>query len=204
LIMIEMSALDVIFARRAVREFTDEVLTESTIHRLVDAAVQAPSAVNVQPWAFVVIQDKALLKSLSDRVEAIMESSPTFEHLSPEQQHRIDDRSFNVFYNAGTLILICAKPEGLHPEWDCCFAGENLMLAARALGLGTCVIGFSWPVFDDPDVREDLGIPAGYKAVLPIIVGRPTDFPQNHGRKRPEFLSWKTAKYSAQPMSVKV
>ena len=197
--MAEMSALDVIFARRAVRDFTDEVLSESTVRRLIDAAIQAPSAVNVQPWAFVVIQDKALLKSLSDRAEAIMAAGQDFGQFAPEQQHRIEDRSLNIFYNAGKLVLICAKPEGLHPDWDCCFAAQNLMLAAREQGLGTCVIGFSWPTFNDPDVKKDLGIPKSYRVVTPIIVGRPTDFPQSHGRKRPEILAWKTGKVLSEP-----
>lgn len=188
----EMSASDVIYARRAVRSFTDEEMSEGTVRALLESAIQAPSSMNVQPWAFVVIQDRDVLKRISDRAEELLQESPDFTKMPPEQQLRIEERSFNIFYNAGTLILICAKPEGKHPEWDCCFAAQNLMLAAREKGLGTCVIGLSWLAFEDPQIKAELGIPEAWRVVTPIILGRPTDFPAGHGRNRPEILAWKS------------
>src|SRR5579859_4163872 len=129
-----MMIIEAIYARRAVRNYTDEQVSEPKVRELLEAAIQAPSAVNTQPWAFVVIQDKALLNEISDRSIQILRNRP----LAPELKATIEQLGFNVFYNAGTLILICAKPTGAHPDWDCCFAAENLMLAARGLGLGSC------------------------------------------------------------------
>jgi nitroreductase len=101
------------------------------------------------------------------------------------------DPNFNIFYNTGTLIVICAKPVGLHPEWDCCLAAQNLMLEACELGLGTCPIGFAWPLLNEPDVRPELNITDGYVPVLPIIVGYPTHATRLTPRNRPEILCWK-------------
>jgi len=103
----------------------------------------------------------------------------------------IANPSFNIFYKAGTLIIVCSKPDGEHPDWDCCLAAENLMLAALEMGLGTCPIGLAWPALDLPEIKKELGIPSGYEAVLPIIVGVPTELPPSHGRKPAEILSWK-------------
>ncbi|HYL56473.1 MAG TPA: nitroreductase family protein [Gemmatimonadales bacterium] len=62
----EHGTLDAIYHRRAVRSYTPEKLDESTIRRLLETAVQAPTAMHLEPWAFVVIQDVALLARLSD------------------------------------------------------------------------------------------------------------------------------------------
>jgi len=182
-----MEVREAIRVRRAVRDYVDEPLSEETVKALIDMAALAPSAVNVQPWAFVVVQEKDLLKRISDRAKVLMLHADFPEEL----RVMIANPAFNIFYNAGTLILICAKPEGQHPEWDCCLAGENLMLAARDMGLGTCVIGFAWPALELPEIKTELGIPSGYQPVLPIIVGKPKEFPPAHERKTPEILSWK-------------
>ena len=64
-----MSALDVIFTRRSVRAYTAQSLDEPTIRALLDAALQAPSAMHTEPWAFVVVQDRTMLKRISDRAK---------------------------------------------------------------------------------------------------------------------------------------
>lgn len=184
-----MEVINAIRDRRAVRQYTGQIIEESTVRELIDAATLAPSAVNVQPWSFAVVQDPELLKKISDRAKIQLMHA----HFPPELREMIADPKFNIFYNAGTLIVICAQPEGEHPDWDCCLAGENLMLRARELGLGTCVIGFAWSALDMPEIRELLAIPAGYRAILPIIVGPVKEFPPFNGRTEPKILSWKSA-----------
>jgi nitroreductase len=184
-----MRVTEAIHARRAVREYVPGPLSESIVRDLIDAAVQAPTGMLLEPWSFVVVQDQELLKKISDRAIEIIQ-----EHgISPELQAMFARPEWNIFYNAGTLIIICAKPIGEHPDWDCCLAAENLMLAARDLGLGSCVIGFSWSALKQPDIKSLLGIPEAYQAIMPIIVGHPKQFPPSTGRKSPEILSWKVA-----------
>jgi nitroreductase len=62
-----LSPLDAIFMRRSIRAYAPDRLNEETVRSLLDAAIQAPTAMHMEPWAFVVIQDRATLKRLSDR-----------------------------------------------------------------------------------------------------------------------------------------
>ena len=184
-----MTTTEAIYARRAVRDFTAEPLKESTINKLIDAAIQAPSAINAQPWAFVVVQDKAILDQISSRTKDLMQDQP----MSSELREKVSKPGWSIFYNATTLIVICARPEGAHPEWDCCLAAENLLLAARDKGIGGCIVGFAWAALALPDVKKLLNIPDSYQAVMPIILGYPRSSPPPTGRKSPEILSWKIA-----------
>ena len=72
-----MDLKEAIYTRRATREFTAEPVDEKTLRDLIDAAVQAPSAVNQQPWSFCVVRNKAVLAKISGEAKAHMvRSSP--------------------------------------------------------------------------------------------------------------------------------
>lgn len=186
-----MNVKEAISTRRSVRDYTDRHVDKATVEELIHAAVQAPSAMNQQPWAFGVIQDKALLRALSDRAKHLLAKTMHMDFLALEFREMLADRAFNIFYNAGTLIVIFAKPIGAHPDWDCCLAGQNLMLAAHGMGLATCPIGFAWSLFESSDVKEDLRIPAEYRPILPIIVGYLKQPLPAVARKEPEIVCWK-------------
>lgn len=186
-----MNVQEAIFTRRSVRDYADRKIEKTTVEQLIHAAVQAPSAINQQPWAFAVIQDKTLLRSFSDRAKELMAKTMHMEFLAMELREMLSDRAFNIFYNAGTVIVIFAKPMGAHPDWDCCLAGQNLMLAAHGMGLATCPIGFAWALFESNNVKEELQIPAEYRPILPIIVGYPKQPMASVARKEPEIVCWK-------------
>ncbi len=186
-----MEIMNAIYQRRAVRSYTDQPVDKSTINVLIQAAIQAPSAIDSQPWAFAVIQNPALLKTYSDRAKAhfLATMDPT---LLPEHfESMLSDPTYNIFYNAPTLIIIYAKSEDLQAAEDCCLAAQNLMLIAHSLGLGTCPIGFARPWLSLPELRQELGIPKGYVPVIPIIVGYPAEIPPRTTREAPEILFWK-------------
>ena len=187
-----MSFTQVVKHRRSVRNYTDQIVSEEIVNDLLDVAVQAPSAMNEQPWAFAVIQDPELLKTYSARAKSLFLNSPQAETKRADLQAMLAAPEFNVFYNSTTLIVIYAKPIGLHPDWDCCLAGENLMLAAENKGLATCAIGLAWTLFDQSDVKRELNVPDNYITVLPIILGYPAQTLQATSRKKPEILSWKS------------
>jgi nitroreductase len=158
---------------------------------VIRAAIQAPSAINMQPWAFVVIQDKPLLKRYSDRAKVLVRETMDLAAAPAELSQMLSDPAFNIFYNAGTLIVIYARPAGDHPDWDCCLAAQNLMLAAEDMGLATCPIGFAWSLLEQPDVKQELKVPVEYVPVMPIIVGYPRQPTAPTPRKEPEILCWK-------------
>lgn len=194
-----LSALDAIFVRRSVRAYAAQQPDKDTIRALLDAAVQAPTAMHAERWAFAVIQDRRALKRYSDRAKGSwMQATDQHRQLHPTARPRTEsvfamqmaDPEFNVFYNAGTLIVICAKP-GPFAAADCWMAAENLMLAACALGLGTCCIGSAVPALSSEDVKTELAIPPDFEVVVPIIVGIPSEPPSPTVRNEPKILSWR-------------
>jgi nitroreductase len=195
-----LSALDVIFSRRSVRTYTGEPLDHETVRALLDAAVQAPTAMHAEPWTFVVVQDADALKRYSDVAKSLW-SAELGQHrdlhavgeaaVRSQFGQAMADPNFNIFYDAGTLVVICAKATGLFVTADCWLAAENLMLAASAMGLGSCCIGSAVGALNTSDVKHELNIPAGVVAVAPVIVGVPAVPAAPAGRKSPEILSWK-------------
>jgi nitroreductase len=191
--MTPASILDAIYGRRSVRSYAPERVDRATILALLGAAVRAPTAVHMEPWAFVVLQDLTALKHLSDRAKPLFVGEAHRAHLDPGG-HLLDaftSPEFNIFYDAATLIVICAKPMGPFVVADCWLAAENLMLAACAMGLGTCVIGSAVPALNTPEIKAELGIPAEFLAVAPIIVGQPSGETAPTARKEPRVLAWK-------------
>jgi nitroreductase len=189
--------LQAIYERRAVRAYTAQRPDDGIIQTLLDAAVQAPTAMHSEPWVFVVIQDQALLKRLSDRAKAILLKEmrsgcelTTDPAVKKRLERMLGDPSFNIFYDAGTLIVICRKHLGPYAEADCWLAAENLMLAACARHLGTCCIGFAIAVLNGPDVKRELKVPDDITAVAPIIVGFPRGTIERVSRQPPQVLSW--------------
>ncbi|MBI3564053.1 MAG: nitroreductase family protein [Elusimicrobia bacterium] len=186
-----MSAMDAIRLRRSVRAYAPRPVDEPTVRRLLDAAVHAPTAMHEEPWAFAVIQDRAVLKRLSDKAKETLDevAHRLRPHASPADHVFIPPE--NVFYDAGTLIVVYGRPMGPFVAADCWLAAENLMLAARAMGLGTCVIGLAVPALNAPEWKAELGVPAELTAYAPIVVGTPAGQTPPVGRREPEVLAWR-------------
>jgi nitroreductase len=168
-----MDLNEAILGRRAVRQYTAQAVDDKTIGALIDAAIQAPSAVNQQSWKFTVLRDQALLDRLSRQAKAhllaTMDGGPHREHFNS----MLKDEDFHIFYHAPVLILISTADEGPWVVEDCALAAENMMLAAHALGLGSCWIGFAQDYLNTAEGKQLLGLPATGVSVAPIIVGHP-------------------------------
>lgn len=168
-----MDLMDAVYHRRAVRAFKSEAVDRETIRFVIAAAVQAPSAMNRQPWSFVVVEDQPALERCSREAKAhLLKMMPEGGPLG-EYRVLLADPGFHLFYHAPALIVICATSAEEGAAEDCCLAAENLMLAAHGAGLGTCWIGFARPWLDLPEGRKELGIPAHYVPVAPIAIGHP-------------------------------
>jgi nitroreductase len=188
-----MSTLDAIYHRRSVRNYTPRTIDQAVIRTLLDAAVHAPTAMHEEPWSFAVIQDKNLLNRLSDSTKENVRNEAQGSD-SPHAKHSLDlvnKPDFHVFYNAGTLIIIYSKFQGSFVVADCWLAAENLMLAACAKGLGTCVIGFAVSALNTPEWKAELKIPVEMTAIAPIILGVPAGETPAVPRKQPEVVTWK-------------
>jgi nitroreductase len=136
-----MELKDAIYARRAIRSFTAEPISQKVIRELIEAAIQAPSAVNAQPWTFCVVRDKGLLAAISREAKAHMVRTTPVGLMSHHFSEVLNDPSFDIFYQAPVLILISCMADVPWATEDCSLAAENLMLAACGAGLGICWIG---------------------------------------------------------------
>lgn len=181
-----MSVIDAIYKRRAVRAYKALTVGRDDINALLAAAVQAPTAIHEEPWAFVVIQNRDVLKELSDSAKEILDSQG--RKVLPDFLKNPD---LNIFYDAGTLIIIYGKNMGPFVAADCWLAAENLMLAACAMGLGTCVIGLVVEALNRPEWKQKLGVSPDLTAYVPIILGFPGGKTPPVFRKDPEIIVWK-------------
>lgn len=182
-----MELHEAIFSRRSVRDYEPTALEKPTLRRLIEAAVQAPSAVNTQPWHFTVVQDRPLLARMSAASKAhMLRVTPPgtwAEHL----EGMLRNPDFDIFYAAAALIVISSMTRDEWAVENCALAAQNLMLEARAQGLGTCWIGFAQAWLGTSDGRSALGLPEAYLPVAPIIVGHPRALPAPVPRRDPQI-----------------
>lgn len=193
-----MTVMDAISLRRSVRSYKPQTVERGDITALLDAAVHAPTAVHEEPWAFVVIQDREVLECLSDKGKQLVPSLESRVHSRDGAPHHFKLPK-DLFRGAGTLIVICGKPLGHFVVADCWLAAENLMLAARSMGLGTCVIGLAVAALNTPEWKSELKVPVELTAYAPIIVGAPAGETPATGRGKPVVLAWKTGLTARSP-----
>lgn len=127
-----MDMREAIYNRRSVREFTTQPVDQPTLRQIINAAIQAPSAMNQQPWWFAVVRDQALLARISREAKAFLLSTtppgPALDHL----REMVGSPDVDLFFHAPALIVIAAPSECPWATEDCALAAQNLMLAARA------------------------------------------------------------------------
>jgi nitroreductase len=184
-----MSVRDAIYGRCSVRAYAPGKVDPTTLNALLDAAVRAPTAMHGEPWQFVVVQDADLLRRLSERAKAAVTAEAARLHLGHGGHDVFAQPGFNIFYDAGTLVIICARSVGRFEVADCWLAAQNMMLAAHAMGLGTCVIGSAVSVLNLADVKQELGMPPQATAVAPIIVGKPRAAGTPSARNPPQVIA---------------
>jgi len=182
-----MDLKEAIYTRRSVRDFTTDPVDEKTLTELIDAAIQAPSAVNQQPCSFCVVRDKTVLAKISCEAKAHMLKRSPVGLMSHHFQEILTDPDFDIFYRAPALIIISTVSAIPWSIEDCALAAENLMLAACGIGLGTCWIGFAQAWLGTPEGKAAVKLPASYVPVAPIIVGHPRSAPPLVPRKDPEI-----------------
>jgi len=182
-----MDVIEAIRGRRAVRDYAPEAIGREQIAELIGTAVRAPSAMNRQPWSFTVVQDRERLERWSTAAKSHVLTSLAAR---PELQHfreTLASADFNIFYNAPALVVISATAEDEFTATDCALAAQTLMLAAHAMGLGTCWIGFAHGWLNTPEGKAELGIAPDHVPVAPIILGRPGQAPPPTPRRAPEI-----------------
>jgi len=207
----------VIFTRRSVRFFRKRQVPEHLVRRVLEAGRFAPSAGNAQPWKFVVIQDPAMIRAMSQDVVKVCRRVMRFaDYTEPGKQGRqwrarslqrllpnmfhpipfgamklIAEGKLGVWHGAPTVIvlLVDMRAPG-KPFLDAGIAGQNMVLAAHSLGLGTCWVSFIEPLSTLPGWRKRLEIRYPYKLATSIALGFPRGTPDGEVRRETHAVSW--------------
>ena len=158
-----------IMARRSVRKYLDKPVEHEKLEVIVKCGINAPSGVNRQPWIVRVVEDQKLIADVTE----------VYKQENAEQVKR--DKDFkNMFRNAPNLICVCTPANG-GGELDAGLLGENMMLAAQSMGLGTCCLGgpvrFLLSNEKCKFFLDCLDIPADYKLNYIIAIGYPDEQP---------------------------
>ena len=156
-------------ARRSIRKYLDKPVEHEKLEVIVKCGINAPSGMNRQPWIVRVVEDQKLIADVNE----------VFKQENPEQVAR--DKDFkNMFRNAPNLICVCTPANG-GGELDAGLLGENMMLAAQSMGLGTCCLGgpvrFLLSNEKCKFFLERLDIPDDYKLNYILAIGYPDEKP---------------------------
>ena len=161
--------LSTIMARRSIRKYLDKPVEHEKLEVIARAGINAPSGMNRQPWIVRVVEDQKLIADVNE----------VYKKANPEQVKR--DKNFkNMFRNAPNLICVCTPTNG--GDLDAGLLGENMMLAAQSMGLGTCCLGgpVRW-LNTNADAKfflDRLDIPEGYKLNYILAIGYPDEQPE--------------------------
>ena len=166
-------AFSVIHGRKSVRNFTGASVGRADLERIIRAGMAAPSAVNIQPWSFVAVAER---KTLDDLAAGLPHA--------------------RMLTRAGAAVVVCTEPERAYEKSremaviDASLAGENILLAVEALGLGG-VWTAAYPYADRMNhVRTELGIPEEVIPLNVIAIGIPAGRDKPKDKYRAEKIHW--------------
>ena len=160
----EEALYEVIMTRRSIRDYKEEPVCREQMAKILEAGIYAPSAMNMQPWAVRVVDNKEFI----DGVTAIAVAS------NPKIAEQPGFR--NIFRNAPTVAFIACPEESYSGEYDCGLLSQNMMLSAWSMGIGSCCLGSVVPVMNMEEAKpymERLQLPEGYKLLVGIAFGYP-------------------------------
>ena len=164
-----MDVLEAIFTRRSIRRYSDERIDDVIVDKILHAAMYAPSAVNKQPWHFIVFEDKTTK-------DAIMKFHQNAGMLKEAQK----------------CILVCYDEKLQHDEGygiiDCSAATQNILLAAHARGLGSCWIGLQPRQKRVEAVHQLFRLPAHIIPFALVSLGYPAETKSTPERFKPDRI----------------
>lgn len=209
---------DVILRRRSVRAYKKKQVPEFMVRRILEAGRFAPTAGNGQAWKFVVIRDPEIIHGLTETTRKIckvfawaidyqgrrfswrLPVARLFIRLKANDLHPVPFSAIpliatgklGVFHGAPTVILIFKDVRGVsNVDLDCGIAGQNMVLAAHSMGLGTCWVSFSKLAFQySRRWKKRLGIRHPHKFVSSLAIGFPVGHPDGMVPRPSVAVDW--------------
>lgn len=190
-----MDILNLLQTRRSVRRFLSHPVPSELCERLLEAATWAPSSHNRQPWRFAVLSSLQAKTRLADEMGADFRRDLIADGQKPDEVETQASRSRQRILEAPLVIVLCLDPStgDTYPDAErqqaeyimgtqsVAMAGENLLLAAHALGLGG--VWVCAPLFTPDTVRRALGLPAHWEPQGMLLVGYPAQIPAPRQRR---------------------
>jgi nitroreductase len=186
------AAIKIIQDRRSVRQYSDEPVSEEHLEMILEAARQAPSGENAQPWRFIIVKDPDMRQQLGAVAGGGSGRRFTAEFVTQKMQERFssleDEAKKKAIFDkltsgrvsafltdAPVSVVVCGRKDVWDLPYDTSAAIENMLLMVTALGLGACwVIAPCIDIRDEERLKELLGVPEGVKIVSIIAIGHPT------------------------------
>jgi nitroreductase len=184
--------LQTIYERRAIRKYKDRPVNKSTIEKILDAGRMAPSALNAQSWKFYIVTNRETISLFSKAITKT--AAKEFIKAVPKKiiQSIINLFRFShglhfpkttdhVFYEAPVVVFITASKDNEWAALDIGMCAQNMMLAAKAMGLDSCPVGFG-KYIKHTKLYPRLHIPSSEEIHLAVILGYGDENPEVHKR----------------------
>ncbi|WGQ09853.1 nitroreductase [Pedobacter gandavensis] len=184
--------MHVIYERRSVRKYLPDMVDDDIIEKIIDAGRMAPSAMNGQPWKFYIVTHKDTIASFSKEIAKIasrvilktaikhpIETIKTLLHFSSSP---LDMNSEHAIFHDAPIVIFITGPR--NSEWarlDIGMCAQNMMLAAKSLGLDSCPVGLAKYIEKTP-VFYKLEVPTAEEVHLAIIIGYGNEKPKPQSR----------------------
>lgn len=168
------SVTEAIEQRRSIRAYKTTPVEREKLQRLAELGVAAPSAMNRQEWELRIVDSQEWIDTVTKAYLAAVEGTGKADYMTQDASFR------NVFRNAPAVIFVAA-PEDDYAGVNIGLLGQNIMLAAVEMGLGTCCLGSVQGIFAEPALAEHLatlGFSEGYHLSYAIAVGYPDEAPE--------------------------
>ncbi len=162
-----MDIFEAIKGRRSIRSYKKQDVPDEIVTKLVEAAIMAPSAGNVQPYHFVIVRSEKIRQQLSKAAfnQKMLLDVPVVIVVF------VDEKQASKKYGERGKKLYCIQ--------DTAAATQNILLAASSMSLGTCWIG----AFSENDVKKAVNAPKEMRPVAIIPIGYPNESPEQRSRR---------------------
>ncbi|MBL8133888.1 MAG: nitroreductase family protein [Anaerolineae bacterium] len=198
-----IAQLQTIFARRSIRQYTDQPVPRPLIEQVLTAAVWAASSHNRQPWRFAVVTDAAIKQRLAEAMGAQLRRDLAADGVDEAVIARDAERSYARITGAPAVIMVCLTMRDMDTYADqrrslleqhmavqsTAMAGMNLLLAAHDVGLGAC-----WmcaPLFCSDVARAVLELPEDWQPQGLVTLGYPAEIREKTRRPLEESVLWR-------------
>ena len=190
--------------RRSIRSYQAKSVEKETIQKIIQAGRYAPSATNRQPWRFIVITNKKMIDDIAhaikNEIRKILKKRFLLKYFFPSLKNEkavqflastVASKKDLLFFDAPVLIFIVTKKRKFNDE-SCACCAQNMMLAADALGLGSCWIGFAHFLGLNKQWLRKIGVPNGLHIAAALVFGHPNKRPFNILPRKPtaNIINW--------------